>query len=452
MVAATVEDNEIPSESSPIERLLIPEEIWLDPAYELRRKFGSKVAGQRGEEGPSELPDSIPSHIRGRMRNPHHRKAESVAMKGQLIMPRPTWARVTAAVVEMRLEPLEHPDYGADAYQLVPSASYLRQFEAFTALVEAGDVQLMYRFVQKNPLHVDGLLVVSDIFRMSSTTDSGELTERALHVLEKCLLKGPSAKVPRLTSGKLRLPYEVPDNRRVHLALFRYVQFLVKRGCYRTALEVSKVLLSLDYLVDPLSIRLLMDFLAFQSDQLQWFYEFMFNVDPWMANWDFTFALWAFRNKEECADVLLIEAISSFPWMVPRLANVSGLQVDESFWNVEAEDVTFSALEAISKIYSARSAPLWKDSQVSAWFETCMGQVKSLRLALPYPEELICPVVGNTLPLLRHTVISDLPNVNVVILRMFGGDAPVRMYDPLPAVVDVREEWANERPSSCIIA
>jgi hypothetical protein len=300
----------------------------LDPAVELRRKVGGNVADT--VNNTSNLPES---YIVKRM-GPAFKQPRRY--RKQLIVPRPAWTRVTSALVELRLERVEHEQYGS-AFSLSPRPSYREQFEEFAMLVEAGDIQLVYDFAQRHPLHIDALLVVSDYMRMSSgsSADASELTERAVYILEKCTMATDEVGVD-LTAGTLRLPYDHFDNRRMHLALIQYIQFLTKKGCYRCGLEFSKILWSLDPLVDPVGVRLIADFLAVQSQQYEWFesaYALICVEVPWMAGWHFSNALQLFLRGKSDADEALQRAIVENAWMIPRLAAACGLQVDESSWN-----------------------------------------------------------------------------------------------------------------------
>ena len=55
------------------------------------------------------------------------------------------------------------------------------------------------------------------------------------------------------------------------LALFRHMNYVGGRACYRTALEFCKLLLSLDPDSDPGGVLLLIDFYAVRSGQNEWF-------------------------------------------------------------------------------------------------------------------------------------------------------------------------------------
>lgn len=282
----------------------------------------------------SELPDAPAA---GRSRGQHAGR-KVLRHRRQLVTPRPTWTKVTSALVELRLEACpDHPLYGdTNVFCLSPTPSYTAQFDEFAMLVELGDIDLMYAFARKHPLHVDALLTVGDFLRISSATDALELTERALYILEKCTM-ATAAQGVDLTAGSLRLPYDLFDNRRMHLALLRYIQAITRNGCYRTALEFAKILWSLDPLMDPVGVRVIADLLALQSGQYAWFdqaYGQVCDDCPWMANWHYSNALrYRLDGQSETASGLLQTAILQAPWMIPRLAEATGIEVDEASWS-----------------------------------------------------------------------------------------------------------------------
>ncbi|PJF19681.1 putative transcription factor [Paramicrosporidium saccamoebae] len=405
----------------------------LDASLELRRKVGGVDIDK---DTHSELPDMAPAMAQ---RVAVQLRKQTRRHKKQLIVPRATWTKVTSALVELRLEAIpDHDLYGSRAFQFVPKPSYDKQFEEFVMLVETGDIDSIYAFVRKYPLHVDALLVVSDFLRMTSTSDASELTERALYILEKCTLATQVSGVD-LTAGSLRLPYDEFDNRRMHLALIRYIQFLTKKGCYRTALEFSKILWSLDPLVDPVGVRMLSDFLAIQSGQYDWFeqvYEEIIAESPWMAGWHFSNALLKHIQDDPGADLQLQNAMVESPWMVPRLAECCGVRIDEEAWLVSHElpkyDHIKSLRDAMAKTYAQRCGPLWKSPKHGTWLESNIGIVLSNRLANPEAFQFkdYRPELAEVLAVFRHTLVSDL-NVQVVLPPSIG-NGPMRLYDPLP--------------------
>lgn len=62
-----------------------------------------------------------------------------------------------------------------------------------------------------------------------------------------------------------RLPYVVDENRPLHVALFRYAGLLGRRGVHRTAVEVCRLLISLEPHGDPMGTLLCFDYYCLRS-------------------------------------------------------------------------------------------------------------------------------------------------------------------------------------------
>lgn len=141
------------------------------------------------------------------------------------------------------------------------------------------------------------------------------------------------------------------ENRSFFLALHRHIQFLGRRGCWRTAFEFNKLLLSLDPHNDPLGALLSIDFYALKAqeyDYLKRLYERLkqdHGLDR-MPNFLYSIALAQFHlestqgqqgnnssgssntDKHEESSKLLQKAILMFPTAVPLLADQGGFSVD----------------------------------------------------------------------------------------------------------------------------
>lgn len=116
------------------------------------------------------------------------------------------------------------------------------------------------------PYHIDSLIQMSQISLHNGDHQMAfELIERALYAFERGFHP-----LFHLTSGTVRLEYARFENRAFHLAVFQYIQNLGRRGCWRTAFELTKLLLSLDS-ADPLSALLTLDFYALKCREFDWF-------------------------------------------------------------------------------------------------------------------------------------------------------------------------------------
>lgn len=90
-------------------------------------------------------------------------------------------------------------------------------------------------------------------------------TERALYACERALHPQFS-----LSTGTARLSYKRSENRSFFLAIFRHIQFLTRRGCWKTAFEFNKLLFSLDPVSDPLGALLSLDYHALSAKDYEY--------------------------------------------------------------------------------------------------------------------------------------------------------------------------------------
>lgn len=100
---------------------------------------------------------------------------------------------------------------------------------------------------------------------------------------------------------------------------------LGEKACYRTALELSKLILSLSPEEDPLAVVLAMDLYAIRSGQYRWLLEFLEEIGPsrnlsMLPNMAYSQALaHYFLNEHEKADELLQNALIMFPGVLIQL-------------------------------------------------------------------------------------------------------------------------------------
>lgn len=98
------------------------------------------------------------------------------------------------------------------------------------------------------PYHIDSLLQLSEVCKANGDAAMGaELIgiffalfnnlERALYSFEKTFHP-----MFNLSTGTSRLDFDRVENRSLFLALFRHVDVIARKGCWRTAFEFQKLL------------------------------------------------------------------------------------------------------------------------------------------------------------------------------------------------------------------
>ena len=119
---------------------------------------------------------------------------------------------------------------------------------------------------------------------------------------------------------------------------------LTRRGCIRTAFEVTKLLYSLDPSTDPHGSLLHLDFLALKTSQTHWLLELWdahlqlpssrrLSVQA-LPNWHYSRALALYMQEgtkggHEESTKALVEAVKTFPMVVPLLADKTDFAVSD---------------------------------------------------------------------------------------------------------------------------
>ncbi|ORY26410.1 hypothetical protein BCR33DRAFT_50082 [Rhizoclosmatium globosum] len=268
----------------------------LDADAEMRRLFGSKLIAQealgRGRQNANQR--------RRVMMNP------ALNTKTHLVTPKEHWPRIPNKV-GITMNMLQSPSLPSDAekvpgyFDFTYTQGYQEIQMLFLQCVNSHDPGSINNLVHHYPFHVDALLQCSEIAKHNGDINiAAEYIERALFVFERAFHP-----LFNLATANCIVPYIYPENRALFLAVSRHISFVARKGCWRTCLELSKLLYSLDPEADPLGALQLMDWYAAKSGERAWI---MRCWDEWggdtggivgLPNWSFTVALCVFEDEAE---------------------------------------------------------------------------------------------------------------------------------------------------------
>ncbi|KAL9544445.1 hypothetical protein MBANPS3_007623 [Mucor bainieri] len=165
----------------------------------------------------------------------------------------------------LSMEVVETKD-GITYYAFRHSEVYQEAQVEFLHAVTTHNPHALLLLTRKQPYHVDSLLQLSEISKQSGDWHAaGDFIERALYACERAFHPQFS-----LATGTARLSYKKPENRSFFLAVFRQIQFLIRRGCWKTAFEFNKLLFSLDPVSDPLGALLSLDYHALSAKDYEY--------------------------------------------------------------------------------------------------------------------------------------------------------------------------------------
>jgi hypothetical protein len=145
-----------------------------------------------------------------------------------------------------------------------------------------------------------------------------------------------------LRNSSLKLDYNRVENRGFFIALFKHILFVGGKACYRTSLELCKLLLSLDIQGDPLAAILLIDFYAIRSGQYEYLVDFyeLFHKSKhldYMPNMSMSIALahfYLYKKNQSASDLdkanrKLQEALIRFPVILMELLDKCNVMPDK---------------------------------------------------------------------------------------------------------------------------
>ncbi|KAF8945009.1 Transcription factor 25 [Haplosporangium gracile] len=342
---------------TPLNQLLAVDTRFLDADAEMKKMFGARVVN-------SEIKD---------------RRYAKVAKKALLAQPRGTWPVRKASGLSMEIVDQDEKEKNT-TFKVVHSEYYQRTQLKFLAAVASYDPNNLVALLRESPFHIDSLLQLSEVSKHNGDNSlAGEFIEQALFAFEKSFHS-----LFNIASGGVRLSFQEVENRSFFLALHRHIQFLGRRGCWRTAFEFNKLLLSLDPKHDELGSLLSIDFFALKAQEyvyLQKLYERLQEEHGLgqLPNFAYSMALAQFHletaqgKAHDESSKLLQRAILLFPSAVPLLADQGSFSVDSE---MSGEAAFYPAvdlpkiLDLYIHLFVARNFALWKEPEVISWLKT----------------------------------------------------------------------------------
>jgi hypothetical protein len=458
-MAKTVQAAAGASSASSLRACLSLQQNHLDPDVELRRQFGSAAIKAYEAENGGAGGSGASGGARARMlaRNPN------LKLRSVLVQAKETWPPVNRTFTGMVGEIEEDASTGAKVATWEHSKAYRAAQYEFQQAVATHNPEAIYALLRPYPWHVHVLSSMSDISKHQG--DLGQASDwnaRILFVYERTA--SPTF-ISSLTNpaGPLPVDFKKVENRGLYLAAHRMIAFLGRRGTWRTALEWSKFLFSLDEL-DPHACLLWVDFLAIKSKQHRWLVEdFLPRLRKtrdlsWAGGLDFAEALGVRAMEREKGDKsgegstpLLKKAIVRHPYLLPALYAKVGLDLPkgmESHPCVQAAssqgDEEDALREIVSQIYSARNDSLWKDSELKAWLRSSVEAVWSESQSSSgsdWKKSSLPSALGDsstTSSLYRHILVADMPDAlrqsltSLIPLSITRETSNLDAFDPLP--------------------
>eukprot|EP00045_Choanoeca_perplexa_P012014 m.129563 g.129563 ORF g.129563 m.129563 type:complete len:708 (-) comp15851_c0_seq5:245-2368(-) len=412
--------------------LLAVDMRMLDAEAEMRRKFNvSSGPGRRAPRGR-----------RGR------------TVRAGMVKPQANWPRMQRTGLTMVQSEDLSPD-GQRYFKLMHSPAYQEVQLRFLKAVRTMDPNAISMVLRHHPYHIDSLLQLSEVCKVSGDRQTaGDLVERAIYCLQASF--HPNFK-PQ--TGCCRLNYAVYENRGLFLALYRHIDFLSHRGCWRTGLEFNKFLLSLSP-EDPLGAILWLDWFALRAGEYGYLRQMAVewqqsrHLDK-LPNFAFSTALAAFLQAQEVdntdqqqlltsqAEDQLQDALMRFPSFLTMMADKCHANIRPDilacphFQPALSPNHSERNIRMLLTLYVERCHDLWKPEHVMSWLHTG-AEILMLRLTTGPIDQVdrYTTERKNNYPQLpvsiqRHVVLADIGSVMAFLPTEVSGQG-ILAYDPLP--------------------
>ncbi|KAK8086632.1 hypothetical protein PG994_001606 [Apiospora phragmitis] len=329
-----------------------------------------------------------------------------------------TMKQVKDGTIEMKCGTVE--------FSFAHDQNYNNLERQFFALAQMYEPMQLVHFLHRHPYHVSSLIQVSKIAKQDQNSSlAADLCERALFTLGRVSI---STFRQKLVEGKARLDFRRPENRQFWLAGYHYLKSLVMKGTYRTALEWTKLILSMD-LADPYGVIHFLHPLAIRAHESKWFIDFCDSeaLDECDTAQDYirqTLVLARLQQKDNAgARALLIEGMERLPWLYSSLFKALGLDVPRAIWGTEARD---EHENLFTELYVHQTKPLWDNTQALGLLKDAAASVqKSSMDALAPP-----PIAGRNVG--RFVYLDNTPALMGLVPNGMLHSFPNWDFDPLP--------------------
>lgn len=387
--------------------------------------------------GPRRIPADIETYLKGR---PGEKIPEVILRKNPFVQGKEYWPKAAAgglkmeAVTDERVEPTEYRFSHDKAYQMLEMQ--------FFGLVDMMDPMRIVHFVHANPYHVNALIQTSRVAKQDHNAAlAGDLCERALFTFGRVTLSSFRKKLER---GVARLDFRRPENRQFWLAGYHYIKSLLQKGTYDTALEWSKLFLSLS----PDDEYAMMNFthvLAIHAYEAKWLialcessYLTGDEYDLPMKEYYRQTCVLAKRQLGDHEGALkdLAKGMETLPWLYSALCSAVNIDTPRAIWGIQPRDDNDALY---TELYIHMAKELWKRDGTELLKEAGELAQKVDPLSLPRAKEV-------PLSIGRFIYLDNTPELMGLVPPSMLHASPNFDYDPLPPPRDENifsSEWQS---------
>lgn len=342
------------------------------------------------------------------------------------IQGREHWPKQSAGGLTMK-EIGVAPDGLSTEYTYAHDTTYDEVQSLFFATVQLGDPMRLVHLLKRFPYHVSTCLQVSFVAKQDQNMAlASELCERALFSFGRVTTTGFRNDIEK---GRARLDFRRPENRQLWLSGYQYLRNLLRKGTFRTALEWTKLLYSLDP-SDPYALRHYAHFLGVRAYEGTWLLKFLDDLERSDAHEDTIYlqqsrvlALLQLGDNDGAKEALQA-GIQKVPWLYSALFQELNLDTPPSIWGISAQS---DARQFWVKLYLHLAKDLWNNTAATDLLVKTAGAMGKVEVsALPVDDTH--PDLGAT----RLVYLEGATDIISVAPRDLLDMQPNYEFDPLP--------------------
>lgn len=387
--------------------------------------------------GPQQVQMDMETFLKGR---PGEKIPDVVLRKNPFMQGKEDWPKASAgglkmeAVTDERVEPTE--------YRFCHDKAYGMQEVQFYSLVNMMDPMRIVHFVHANPYHVNSLIQTSRVAKQDHNAAlAGDLCERALFTFGRVTLSSFRKKLER---GLARLDFNRPENRQFWLAGYHYIKSLLQKGTYDTALEWTKLYLSLS----PKDEYGLMNFthvLAIYAYEAKWWIALCnssyFNSNDYdlpMKEYHMQTCVLAKLQLDDKEGALkdLIKGMETLPWLYSAICSAVNIDTPRAIWGIHPPS---DAANLYTELYIHMAKDIWKRDGADLLKQAGELATKVDVSSLPPTREV-------PLSIGRFIYLDNTPELMALVPSSMLHASPNFDYDPLPPPRDdniFSNEWQS---------
>ncbi|KAM7193381.1 Transcriptional repressor TCF25 domain containing protein [Naviculisporaceae sp. PSN 640] len=404
---------------------------------ELRKMFGNTDHMVELEQQPPQPRARGQQHVNMEQFlsvSPAPRQGRANALSETLLRSNPfvegkkTWPRDSSHGLKM--ERLQQEPFGFTTFTFVQDKNYEELENQFFGLVQMGDPMQLVYFLHKHPYHVSSLIQVSKVAKTQDQNNAlaADLIERALFTFGRI---GLTEFRKKLEQGRARIDFYRPENRQLFLAGYLHIRNLTHKGTVLTALEWTKLLISLDT-SDPYGLINFLHPLAIRANEAQWFVDLCtttplldyFLPTGWYIKQTLVLAYLQLNNQAKAREALL-SGMNKLPWLYCSLYSALNLDAPKCVWGIKPRD---EKDEVHTALYLHMTKDLWDIPSVHSF-------LKTVPVDFPRNQDYadLPPSPHPNLATTRFIYLDNTPSLmSTLPANAIHGQSPNYEFDPLP--------------------